>query len=295
MSRRLLLVDGDPEAYNHLQQPQPPRLQHADHGTSVPQQLDPRRMELSNVERQWAVAIKERITSSREIDDLPDIWYAQLAIVTGGDVDEGVRRAANLQDLKEDLKIRDDYEQGKQVAKKFMEYFPGTLLSCYFHDPDGTYVSVWDSSKFRGWKAHEKKHNTLLCCYYICHILNPDLEATRRGSVWFVEAQGFGFNMEMIDVELYRYLFGDVMGSYPMKLRCMKCFHTPMLYNVLISMVKKVIPDEFATKFQLGCTFAGRLDQFYALPTPEIAGQRTFDRLMDCLKMRYENEKAFTL
>jgi CRAL/TRIO domain len=300
-------VQADPEADYSLQQPGAhqrgpaagllERLQNPAprEAVPVPKQLDPKRMELSDEERQWAVAIKERITSCREIDDLSDIWYAQLAIITGGNVDEAVQRAANLQNLKEDLKIRDDYEQGKQVTQNFTESFPGCLLSLDFHDPEGAYISVWDASKFRGWKAPDKKYATMLCCYYLCHVLNPDLESTRRGSVWFIEAHGFGFNMEMMNVDLFRFLFADVMGSYPMKLRCMKCFHTPMLYNVLISMVKKVIPADFASKFQVGCIFLGKLDEFYTLPTPEIAAQKTFATFVDCLKMRYENEKAFTL
>jgi CRAL/TRIO domain len=305
MSQRPL--EADPEVDNHLQQqgllrgapagPHPPmqRLQHAAPRASVLvlQQLDPKRMELSDEERQWALAIKGRVASCKEIDDLSDMLYAQLAIVTGGDVDEGVHRAANLQSLKEDLKIRDDYEEGKQVVAKYWDYFPGVIMSFYFHAPDGTYVTVFDAAKFKDWKAHEKKQAALRLTYYLCQTLNPDLEATRKGCSMFIEAQGYHPSM---DISLFNQMFVDVMGSYPMRLGHIKSFHTPMLYNVLISMLKKIVPDEFASKFQVGCTFpGGRLDQFYTLPTPEAAARKTIGRLMECLRLKYENEKAFTL
>jgi hypothetical protein len=262
----------------------------------VLKQHDPKRMLLTNQETEWALRIKEHISSLPDINNLSDMLYAQLAIVTEGDVDEAARRATNLQNLKEELKIQDDYVNGAQAVAKYLTYFPGSLMSLYYCHPLGRYVAVCDAAMFRGLKDHEKKRASLVWCYYLCHILNPDLEATRRGSVCFVEAMGFGFNMEMVDVDLMRQIYGDIFGSYPVRFSHIKCFHTPMLWNILISMVKKVIPDEFASKFEVGCVFqGGRLDQFYTLPTPEVAAKVTHDRLLDCLKLGYENDEAFKL
>ncbi|CAB9525338.1 hypothetical protein SEMRO_1664_G289480.1 [Seminavis robusta] len=142
-------------------------------------------MQLTEQEREWALAIRERIQSSAELDNVSDLMCAQLAIVVQHDVDEAIRRVWVMQELKEDLKIQDSLEEARRTFTKIMEYWPGAILSAYFNDEDEALVVVFDTPRFHGYKTQEKMKTTLLMAHYLCRMLNPDIEATRKGVIFF--------------------------------------------------------------------------------------------------------------
>ncbi|CAB9506455.1 expressed unknown protein [Seminavis robusta] len=262
----------------------------------VPPLLDPKRMQLTEQEREWALAIREHIQSSAELDNVSDLTCAQLAIVVQHDVDEAIRRVWVMQELKGDLKIQDSLEEARRSFTKMLEYWPGAILSVYFSAEDETFVVVFDNPKFRGYKTHEKMRTTLLIVHYLCRMLNPDIEATRKGVIFFAECEGYCLHSDMMDVKLWRHVFGDFYGSYPMNFQQIKMFHTPSGINLLVALARKALPTHITSKIAVGCQFeGGRLDKFYLTPTPEIAAMKTFNKMIEFLQLRYTNEKEFKL
>ena len=68
-------------------------------------------------------------------------------------------------------------------------------------------------------------------------------------------------------------------------------YFTTMLY----SMIKRVLPAKVREKLEMGCSFDGRLDKVYLVPTVEEANLRLLSRVQDSLRERHEREATFSL
>ena len=67
-----------------------------------------------------------------------------------------------------------------------------------------------------------------------------------------------------------------------------------MFANLLLSAFRKVIPSLKETFFT-GLQFDGRLDETFLVPSLEVSNRRLLSRMEATLKLRYQNERAFTL
>ena len=63
----------------------------------------------------------------------------------------------------------------------------------------------------------------------------------------------------------------------------------------MAAMVKKVLPLELRNTFQVGLTLNGRMDSIFLVPNEQVATERMFRQMDETLKLRYENERNFSL
>ncbi|CAB9502836.1 unknown protein [Seminavis robusta] len=173
------------------------------------------------------------------------------------------------------------------------------FMSFSYLPEDGRYTIVYDQAKFdiRCVENPEQFCTSIKSLFYINQIMRPDLQAHRQGLGYLVECGGYEWGQGMVDLQAYVRLMSELHIAFPLPVHSVKHFNTSMLFNVLLPIVKRAIPAEMQENFEIGCTFAGgmRLDQFYMLPTPEAASERFRRQLKIAAKIRYDNERIFTL
>ncbi|CAB9525450.1 expressed unknown protein [Seminavis robusta] len=265
---------------------------------SVTMQAEPRLMEISNQERDWALRIKRTVEAAPDLDNLPDMMYAHLAIFAQGDLDCAVHRVYNLQEYKKEYKILDSTAQANRLFKRFLfDHFPAFLLNFDFQPELGHSLFVFDFTKAdkHYFRCHRKFSEFLHVCYYFCQAMFPNFEVVRKGHLQIVECEGFDPSKNMVDGKIFTRVLSEIHGSYPTVYAQLCMYHTPMSFNLMVALAKRSLPINLLSKLSVGCTFPGRLDQFYGLPTLEAATQRTFNNLNEALRIRYENERTFRL
>lgn len=259
---------------------------------------DPNRMVLTPEERQFAMAIKEAVRNDAELDNLPDFYYAQLALLDSGNVEHALGRARFLQAFREEYKIEDNPSKGLKAFRDYVQLQPGNMLSFEYHQRDGNYVMVFDFCKAFFPKTFSRDEGALQtwlsALYFMFHCVSPDLQAIRAGVVLLVECEGFSWTKHF-DVHQYR-LYWEALGdSYPLKYQQIKHFHTGWFLTMMLSLGKKFVPPEARDSVQVGCKSKHRLDVMCSKPSFEEAQQKMLENLHEALKKRYENEAAFRL
>ncbi|CAB9500902.1 expressed unknown protein [Seminavis robusta] len=268
-------------------------------GPSTPLSLDdPRRMDLTPEEHGWALTIKELMEEEDGLDKLSDYWYAQVALVDKGDVANAMERIHHLQLLREEYDIQDTVAQAERAVAKFMELFPGCFVSFTYNHSCGNYTQIIDISKFHS--SVIKKDPTarkvwFQTTYYVNHALSSDMEAIRRGMAFLLECMDFDWKKNF-GLEIVRPYWCDIAGFYPLNIHTFRYFHTGVFVNMLTSMAKKFMPVAMRDQYELGCiNVSGSLSKLFLTPTVEAANERTMSRFLHSLKLRYKNEKSFTL
>lgn len=96
------------------------------------------------------------------------------------------------------------------------------------------------------------------------------------------------------DFKLIKNHFSQLLSVYPF---CgeLKHYHTGVAYNLLVSMLRPLLPERLRKSLTTGMFFDGRLDTYYLVPDVATATQRILARLTETLRRRCENEKAFSL
>ena len=178
--------EDDSSTVDHDEEPIPERL-------SID---DPRRMHLTVEERQWALDIKDAVKSTAELDDLSDFMYAQLAIITRGNLEDAIRRVTGLQYYRQEYNILDTLQDGCRQMKKMIDLFPRQLLSFSFSVNEGTYVLIHDMTELdtTALNTPEKARSWMAGSYYIHATMCPDMASIRRGSITLIEWYVLDFN-----------------------------------------------------------------------------------------------------
>jgi hypothetical protein len=97
------------------------------------------------------------------------------------------------------------------------------------------------------------------------------------------------------DFKLLQNVTCQLLIVYPFLGEC-RTFHTGMAFNLMASMLRKLLPASLKNKFLTGLTFpGGRLNKFYLMPDVDTANKRIMSRLEETLKRRYNNEEVFKL
>ena len=78
---------------------------------------------------------------------------------------------------------------------------------------------------------------------------------------WVISPSGYDFSLNMVDTKMFKKVLSEVHGSYPTTFHQFYLYHTPMAFNLMVSISKRVLPENLRSKIVMGCTFAGRLDQ----------------------------------
>ena len=165
---------------------------------------DPRRMLITAEERRIALALKRAVANNPDlVDNITDFMYAQCAIVDGDNLEKSMERLYSLQCFRQEYKIDDSAEQGVDLFRSCVKLIPHYHLSVTYHQSRGIYVMIYDNAGFFSRKVEssdETMRQWLGSSYYTELLINPDLEAVRRGSIVIVECSGYGMS------DFFRYL-----------------------------------------------------------------------------------------
>ncbi|CAB9516621.1 expressed unknown protein [Seminavis robusta] len=244
---------------------------------------DPRRMQLTREELEWARDVKELIEGYPELENLSDFMYAQLAIISRGDLEDAMRRAIGLQRFRQEYNIHDTQEAGIQCLQRMTQLFPRHLLSFSFSQIEGTYLLIHDLTKLDidVLTTQAKVDSWMSASYYLHTVQCPDLATIRKGTIVLVECDGMSVSFKK-DFRLYQDMFSQLVANYPF-VGQMRCFHTNTVFNLLASMFRKVLPSHLKNTLLTGMTFDGRLDTYYLVPDAETATNRVLLRFEETL------------
>ena len=254
---------------------------------------DPLRMDLTVEECDQAWAIRRAIEAIPEIDNLSDFWYCQLAMIVGDNVEEAVRRAQHLQTFREEYGVLDNEADGRRALTALLELAPEYFIAMNFHED--AYSMALNVKGFNpsSLNTPQRERSWFMGYYYLQQCLSPDFETIRQGVIFHIECNGYDWKKH-VDIKLFGRLCDAYHSSYPQRLAA-KHYHTGVMFNVLYSMVKKVYSEEIVKDFQVGCQAPAYLDEIYLQPSPEAAKQRTLSRMNNSLRLRYKNEREFSL
>ncbi|CAB9518976.1 expressed unknown protein [Seminavis robusta] len=214
-----------------------------------------------------------------------------------GDVNWAVDRAYKMQEVREEYNILLTYEDGVRSIEAMVDLLPLVWMSYTFNLQTGSSVMVLDSTKYRTslWKNPRNIEIMVKGGFYAMYATHPCLEVVRKGKVDIMECEGYQYGAGMADLAQSAHFTSLSVGAFPSNV-ITKFYHTPVMANVFISMWKKLIPKDIASKIEVGCQYpGGRLDQFYMLPSPEAATKRVLKNFRKGLKVRMESEKLFSL
>jgi hypothetical protein len=119
------------------------------------------------------------------------------------------------------------------------------------------------------------------------------MEAIRDGCLSVNECQGVGMTSKKELMIILR-LFQELYSVYPITGR-VRSYHTGVVYNTMLSMMKRALPPDQRDHFQVGLETDVRLDEIYLVPSVEAATARVLREIGKALKRRYENESRFSL
>lgn len=257
---------------------------------------DPNRMRITSEERRVALLIKQAVLEHPDIRGVSDFMCAQLAIVDGGDIEESLERLFKWQCVREEYKVSDTVEDCVYSFAKFLKIMPRYHLGFAYHDVGGNYVMIYDNANFDS-RVLENEDNVITwmqSSYYHCDVLNPDLEAVRRGVLFMAECEGYDWKKGM-SLTLLKRVWSEVAGVYPIRWVKIKYFNAGVTMNLVTSMLKPFIPKDVRQKLEFGCQYEKRLDELYLVPTVEAAHLRFLERIEIAIQKRYENELSFVL
>lgn len=173
------------------------------------------RMLLTSEERGFAVAIKQAVQNDAEIDNLPDFYFAQLALLDSGNIQRALDRVRFLQAFREEYMIEDNPSKDLKAFQDYVKLQPGNMLSFEYHKRDGNYVMVFDFCKAFFPKTFSRDDAALKtwlsALYFMFHSLSPDLQSIRAGVCLLVECEGFSW-MKHFDVHQYRLYWEALEG-----------------------------------------------------------------------------------
>ena len=130
--------------------------------------------------------------------------------------------------------------------------------------------------------------------YYINHVMCPDFESIRNGYIIISECGNVSSREQCLSLGLLQDML-HLTDVFPTKLTKNMNYHGSLFSNLLLSMAKKVMP-KLRSVIEVGHTFeGGSLNDFYLMPSPDIARRRLTERLDKVFQKRYKNEAEFRL
>lgn len=256
------------------------------------------RMRLTREERRWGLELKQAVQALPDLDELTDFWYAQIALVVGGDLEQGVERVYGLQHYRQEHDIKEELEHAKIMLARYLKRMRGHILHFEYRNREGSYVVVFDFLKFdtRELASDIGREETWAGIYYSNHAFNPDMEAIRQGVIFVVECEGFIWKAPgLLNYNVFRTLVENVALHYPIEHSLIKFCHTGVFVNTLVSAIKQYLPDRVRGKIELGAQTEVRMDTVCMVPNEEVAMQRVLDNMTAALENRYRNESKFKL
>lgn len=276
------------------------------------------RMRITGEERQWALTIKGKVEASTGTDTstglrpLSDMEYAQHALASEGNIDQALRRIEHMQWCKEEYKIDDTPEQGRQCMMELMRAHPGFFLQLDIDFDTGEGIVATDVGAYypsrslkcsptdrvmeQNWKIHIKGQ------YYLLRCLNPSLQSIREGFFILWEASTMGH--ANFDSTYSKRLHEEMRHHYPTQYKKCMIYNPSAEAHVLFAMAKVAgMPSKLPMVVEFGCqvhlTDPSRpkmtLRELYLQPNLEETTNRMLMRAHELLTSRSENERTFRL
>lgn len=276
--------------------------------------IDDPTMRITDDERSWALAIKEAVEHSSQLDNLCDMFYAQYAIITEGDLPAALTRIQGMQTFLCAYSVDNSIDQGVHYLKEEMIQQPGFLLTIYIDVPRQISYLSYDCGMLRpdiamGYSKcsrtgvmQENWKVIMAAAYYKKLACQPSLATIRNG---FTVLADFGdYDWNNFSLEMSQSMFGELLDYYPMNWNHFFAYNTGYLANVLFGLAKQVMTPAMKESVQLGCSIVEpdngsnskrRLKDFYYQPSREAAEESLLDRARLLLAARQCNEQTFRL
>ena len=119
----------------------------------------------------------------------------------------------------------------------------------------------------------------------------------REGNVIISEFEGMGF--DNLDFQVIERWTKELYNFYPLFTKEALLLNTPMVANIMYTMMKPWLPSQVKDNVKLGCQVEGlegrRLGELFQIPTPEIAQANLLEQLQGLLQQRFQHQTAYKL
>lgn len=262
---------------------------------------DPRRMMLTQEEWEMAYRIKKEFRDPfNGLDMVSDYWCAQLAIAREGILDEHLEKlldmAKGIETFKREFNIRDTLEEGCRALQELVELVPTLLLYYGFDRIQGTCTCALDVNGVDATNINSTPRNYdafMVGLYYLHHAFSYDMETLRKGLVSQVDCGNVDWGKKS-NFKIVKQVFAVLLSQYPVTIIASHV-NTGVIFNLLFGIAKKVLPKKKMHIIRDCCTSDISLSDFFMLPTVEATNARLVSALQESLKIRYQNEKRFSL
>ena len=258
---------------------------------------DPHRMRLTEEEWHRALDIRAAIEATPDLDNISDFMCAQYSICCGTDntMAHILERITTLQAFREEYGVLDTYEDGCLYLKEIHALAPGKDLDFSFSECEGTYVFCHDTTKLDStqFTTLKKLRAFMAYTYYMSASWNPDMDSIRKGIICISDCEAWDWRKKQ-DFKVFQKFFKEFLAVYPFNGEC-RCYNTGLIANIMISLLRRVLPDEIRDTLKTGYKTDQALHTYYFIPNRESANHRMFTKMAATLKKRFENEKSFNL
>eukprot|EP00797_Seminavis_robusta_P002351 Sro1143_g246030.2 (288) ;mRNA; r:32733-33596 len=256
---------------------------------------------VQQTEYDLALAIREAVRADDRIRYLTDFECVQFAIssVHNEPMESLCERVYQMQCFKDEYKLNDSSQQGRQLIEDFTLQHPGFLLAVEYLETSRNYISVRDLAAFDPCiiKTAEQWRIFLGGFFYVLQSLNPNIMSMRHGMSSMTECLGASF--ANYDSHVYDRLLHELLRSYPKNSRESFFLNSNSVANFLLSLWKPFLPEKVVRGFQLGHKVDGHegesIRQLYQQPSPEASRQKLIHKANVFLHLRYYNQTIFSL
>jgi len=282
----------------------------------------PLTMTLTEEEIDWALDIKRAVQESNEeillqaARTLTDFEYAQYGLATEGDLEGALFRVRGMQEFFEEYNVQGNcMQEGKELLRGMMEVQPFVVLEVAYEplrrkNPNnpgdlslsgGHFITIYDVKAVRNdVKLPEDWRKFLGGRYYMEHLSNATLYSIREAQGYVVETQGLTFNN--LCMEHMKTTWHHLLEFYPKRFKDQKMYlcNTGVFGNMLHAVMKLIMGEKHKNVAKVGCNISKydedtRLDEYYKMPSPEIAKAKLMQNFEQLLAIRMHNQKHFKL
>lgn len=265
---------------------------------------DAQTMSLSAQEHGWALSLKDAIANSPHHQSMSDMWVAQYAIISKGDIPNALHRIQAFQAFEKEYHVDHSVEQGLLQLAGLADISPGLFLSLDVDPVTYEALAVTDMSRLNPQamlEDHRTWKSTITGFYYYLYASQPTLATVRSGMYGQVDFGGFDWHN--LSWEHLQKLSDEVLSLYPVHYSKVLAYNTNALANIMFAMVKKIFPLSLMKALQLGCRIPMTeleevprpLSAMYLQPSMEACNLRMMLRAKDLLLLRAKNESNFRL
>ena len=281
--------------------------------SSIPSQLalptNPAMM-LTDQERTWALAIKEKVNTSDSFQPLTDMECAHYAIIARGNIAEALVRIEGMQTFREVYNIDDSPEQGVYYLEQYELLFPRALLHLDICPETNAGIWVFDFGAHHAKKGLSPNSTkgpdfnwevSVMASYYMFIVIQPTLASIREGVDCALDLADYTW--EHFSFNYFQRMHDECFGYLAIQWKRCEGYNTTMVANLACSMIKTLMSANLKSTYKLGCQlegFAGdssamRLREVYLQPSVEAAHRRILMRARELLTLRAYNERTFRL